>query len=42
LPEPDQTIVEQMTTAALQEVADCRERDLLDYKRYLQKRGYAG
>jgi hypothetical protein len=42
LPEPDRTIVYEMTAAALQEITDCRESDLLDYKRYLQKRGKSG
>jgi len=39
LPEPDKTIVEQMVTAGIQEIADCPERDLLDFKRYLQRHG---
>jgi hypothetical protein len=39
LPEPDRAIVKEMTAAAAQEIAYCDERELLDFKRYLERRG---
>ncbi|MDR3319241.1 MAG: hypothetical protein LBS99_07350 [Clostridiales bacterium] len=39
LPEPDRTIVGEMTAASIEEIADCDERELLAYKRYLARRG---
>lgn len=39
LPEPDSTIVKEMTQAAMQEILYCDDRELMDYKRYLQKHG---
>lgn len=39
LPEPDRTIVGEMTSAAMQEIVDADERKLMDYKRYLERRG---
>jgi hypothetical protein len=37
LPEPDRSIVKEMTQAAMQEIYYCDERELMDYKRYLNK-----
>jgi hypothetical protein len=38
LPEPDRTIVKEMTQAAMQEILYCDDGELMDYKGYLQRR----
>ncbi|GHU97968.1 hypothetical protein FACS1894211_00870 [Clostridia bacterium] len=39
LSEPDRTIVREMTQAAVQEILHCDDRELTDYKQYLERRG---